>query len=341
MNIEKTPGAGQTEGPHKHRSGGGHGRFRYHEPLSVVTVLNNPLRYRSRYQNYDIFAKHVEDEGAILYTVELAYGNRDFVVTQATNPRHIQVRTRDVLFHKENLANIGVSRLPLGTKHVALMDADMTYIRPGWADETLHQLQRYDVVQMYNGFTDFTPDGRPYRNTPSLMYFRAANGGKVPREDGTTGWGAPGGAWAYNISAFSSMGGMLDTCILGSGDWHMAIGLLGKVNTHVEVMHVGSAYATSLMEYQERVAALKLHVGYVPYHMVHHFHGSKSKRGYENRWHILRDHAFNPGKDLRRNWQGVLELTGNKPGLRDAVNSYFDSRDEDSTELASSERPLY
>jgi hypothetical protein len=44
--------------------------------------------------------------------VELAFGNRPFEVTDPDNPRHVQVRSGHELWHKENLVNLGVARLP-------------------------------------------------------------------------------------------------------------------------------------------------------------------------------------------------------------------------------------
>jgi hypothetical protein len=51
--------------------------------------------------------------------------------------------------------------------------------------------------------------------------------GLVPAKG--AGWtvGATGGAWAFRRPAFDAVGGLLDTCILGSADWHMAFGLAG------------------------------------------------------------------------------------------------------------------
>ena len=37
--------------------------------LHVVTVINNPMRYYTRYRLYRAFAKMVEDSGATLHTV--------------------------------------------------------------------------------------------------------------------------------------------------------------------------------------------------------------------------------------------------------------------------------
>lgn len=40
-------------------------------PLYVVTPVFNSRRFRSRWGLYETFARHVEDAGALLYTIEL------------------------------------------------------------------------------------------------------------------------------------------------------------------------------------------------------------------------------------------------------------------------------
>ena len=47
------------------------------------------------------------------FVVELCYGAQEFQVTSATDPTHLQVRANpgEVLWHKENLINMGVSGL--------------------------------------------------------------------------------------------------------------------------------------------------------------------------------------------------------------------------------------
>src|ERR1700684_2396379 len=79
-------------------------------PLYVVTTVFNSPRYRSRWRLYEDFAKMVAEAGAILYTVEVAFGDRAFAVTEASNPRHIQLRTNTELWFKEQAINLGVAR---------------------------------------------------------------------------------------------------------------------------------------------------------------------------------------------------------------------------------------
>ena len=106
--------------------------------LYVVTPIINPRRYESRYKLYEKFQKMANDSGAVLYTIEAAYGNRPFQITDPSNPQNIQVRTNTELWHKENLINMAVQRLPSDWEYVAWIDADVSFARPDWVAETIH-----------------------------------------------------------------------------------------------------------------------------------------------------------------------------------------------------------
>ena len=55
------------------------------EKLYVITPIFNPKRYAVRYELYRQFAKHIEESGAILITVELALRDHPFEVTEENN----------------------------------------------------------------------------------------------------------------------------------------------------------------------------------------------------------------------------------------------------------------
>ena len=140
------------------------------EKLYVVTMLENPLRWRSRYWNYWMFERQCEAAGAILYTAEVAFGARHFEVTQADHPRHLQLRTKDEIWHKENALNLMIQRLPAEAKYIAWIDSDVTFARPDWAQETLQLLQHYDVLQMFSHAQDVGPNYEPLTTTPEFLY---------------------------------------------------------------------------------------------------------------------------------------------------------------------------
>ena len=310
--------------------------------LYVVTCLENPLRWRSRYANYHHFAKHVEDAGATLITVESAFGNREFEVTEPGNPWHVQVRVHDELFRKENLQNIGAQRLPLDAKYVAFIDADVIFTRPDWVQETLHLLQHYAVIQMFSDFCDVGPRHKILGCSPSFMYNFLNEkedfcGGFY--DDGrkkTNKWsGAPGLAWAYRVRALDLLGGLLDRCILGGGDSHMAFGLVGREDLgkfHLEYVNGSTAYRAYTTNWQQNAARLKKNIGMMEGTLLHKWHGPKALRGYATRPKILKKYHYDPFMDILEDHQGIIFLKGNKIGLRDEIRAYFRRRDEDSKE---------
>jgi hypothetical protein len=251
----------------------------------VIAAIENPEMFATRYQHYNAFAKHVQNSGAILYTVEVAMGDRNFEVTQAGNPRHIQLRAQTELWRKENLQNIGVAHLPHDWKYVALCDADFLNTRPDWVQATIQALQRYDAVQMFTTYSCLKSDQTVESTNDAFVYARS-KGQLAP--DGYTIRGAPGGAWAYRRQAWDKLEGMLQTPILGSADWYMAYGLAGLRDRikDEELERCAPRYIASINEWCVRAKALAGNLWYVQNHAIHYWHGPLVNRGYGWRWKI-------------------------------------------------------
>jgi len=156
--------------------------------------------------------------------------------------------------------------------------------------------------------------------------------------------GATGGAWSWRRDAFDTVGGMLDTCVLGSADWHMAFGLVRAINVASEMKRCTGPYVETVLNWQARAAKLnaiegRSPIGCIDNFATHAFHGSKTLRAYGERWALLQKWDFNPATDIARDYQGLWRWTGNKPGLRDDVARYFVERSEDGP-LLLGEAPL-
>jgi len=300
-------------------------------PLYVVTSVFNPNRYQSRYRLYRGFEKHCIDSGAIPYTVELALRDRHHEVTRYDNPHHVQLRGESELWFKENLQNVGVTRLPADWEYVMFCDADFLFTRPDWAVETIHMLQHYDAVQPFSHMTYETYDHRSHGTLDGFAYLHV-NQATIPKEYGHKG--AVGGAWAFRRSAFDKIGGLLDCCILGSADWHMSFGLAMRDDVHPDMnLSKAPGYVAAIQRWIEQAASLRGNIGFVDGHAIHHWHGPMKNRGYSWRSAILTENTFDPLKDLSYDWQGVLQLTKNKPKMRDEIRAYFRQRQEDSITL--------
>ena len=327
------------------------------DQLYVITCVSNPVRYHSRYRLFRSFEKHVADAGAILYTIECAFADRPFEVTTADNPRHIQVRSTEELWNKENLMNLAIARLPLEARYIATIDADFQFARTDWAQETIQQLQHYQVVQMFSTVGYLGPNNemirhrlgylQTYQNfqTGVLNAFAEANVPPIP--DGYPGYpdgrsqrwqdvGAPGAAWAYRREALNKLGGLIDYCILGSGDYFMAAGLIGLME-RVVPKNYHPAFQKRLLAWQDTAERqVRRNVGIVPGTVLHYWHGRLSQRGYGSREKILISNQFNPVTDLKRDVHGLYQLDDDHTlrfiRLRDQVRAYFRSRNEDGIE---------
>jgi len=321
------------------------------QTLHLAAPYSNPFRWDSRRKLFNDFRQSIIYTPNIsFYAGELAYGNRPFEVT-GTHPNDVQLRTSSELFHKENIINETIKRFPSDWLYGGYSDGDFTFTRHDWALEAIQLLQHYDFVQLFSSYTDLTAVGyggsQPYTKvSKSFAQVYSDNNHTLPVNAGWADekgfpkkipygfpWipvGATGGAWAFRRSAFDTVGGLFDQAILGHGDWFMAFGLVGE-HTQGDIAEASfhPHYLSSINEWQNRAALLKKNIGVVDQFAVHHFHGPKSKRGYESRDAILVKYAFDPIADIKRNSQGIWELTGNKPGLRDAIRRYFIQRQED------------
>ena len=327
----------------------------FNDVLYVVTAISNPSRYLSRYRHYREFEKHIHDSGAILYTAEAALGDREFEVTSDSNPHHIQVRGGELstLWLKENLLNIGTSRLPPEARYVAFVDADVAFARSNWAQETLHALQHHAVVQMYSTVVYLDHDGPQINSVGSFMdawltgrELRTVNGMatcetvRMPNMRKSCyptglkgGFGQPGAAWAFRREALDAIGGLIDISILGSGDYQMASALIGHLGISV-AKDYSPGYKKCLYAWQDRTERhIRRNVGMVPGTIMHFWHGAMKNRGYNSRWKILTKFRYDPHSDLTRDSQGLLRLHDDGStrfiNLRDSLAAYFTSRNED------------
>jgi hypothetical protein len=131
-----------------------------HNTLYVIGVISNPVRYHSRYQLFRRWKKEMEATPHVkVVTCELAFGNRKHEVTDPMNPFDLQLRCHQELWHKENQINLAVRKLPHDWKYVAWVDTDVSWPDKSWAQETLHQLQHYQLVQPWRDCTDLGPHG--------------------------------------------------------------------------------------------------------------------------------------------------------------------------------------
>lgn len=303
-------------------------------PLYVISVVSNPVRYASRYRLFKEFSERLDRVPGIKhYTVEVAFGDRPHAIAE-DKPNHFKYRTQTEIWHKENMINLALARLPADWQYVAWVDADVEFVDPNWAEETVHLLQHYAFVQLFQTAVDLGPKREAMQVHQGFAYSYVTG---QPRN--SLGYNYPypfwhpGFAWAARRDALDNVGGLIETGILGAGDHHMALALIGMGKSSVPG-GIHEDYVESVMTWQERAELhIRRNVGYLPGTILHHFHGKKKDRNYKGRWDILIDNKYTPDRDVYKDTQGLWALSPFNIKLRDDIRAYFRARNEDSIDL--------
>lgn len=319
-------------------------------PLYVITTVFNPRRFQSRVRLYHAFAQWVRDSGVKLLTVEIAFGERTHAVTAQDDPWHLQLFTRQELWHKERALNLGLQRLRQlapGCRYVSWMDADTRIARTDWAEETVHLLQHYAVIQMFSHQTFLGPNYEPVFTCPSVAKTFRESGlildknhhpgaAGVDKLNPYLAGGHPGLAWAFRCAELNDIGGWLDICANGSGDLHMANCYAGHWDMAVS-RGASPGYRAAIQRYGRLCDRhIKRNLGVLDGNIDHYFHGRSQQRGYEARIDLLDKFAFSPESDLIPSLDGLYRWDLGNPrvhALATEIRKSLAKRNEDATEL--------
>ncbi|CAF1268405.1 unnamed protein product [Rotaria sordida] len=322
--------------------------------FAVITIVFNPIQYKTRYDHYQKFEAHMSHSGVNLFTVECIFESttrfglprQNFEVTRAGERRHIQLIAPSIVWMKENLINIAIQRLPPNIEYVAWIDADIEFERLDWPHLTIAELQRYPIVQLFELSYFLGPSGKKdiLRRDYSFGY-SIRNKKLIDPKRYNEWYPHPGYAWAMRRSVFNSMGGLLDFCIIGSADLHFAFALLHRIE---ETLRPGlhQDYKKLAMMWGDRVAQVAKNgenVGYVSTNVWHYWHGERNDRNYVDRWLIIEKYQYSPQNDLQKNDDtgllrladkshlGYPEMLARMEALERDIVAYFKSRNEDDT----------
>lgn len=303
--------------------------------VHVVTSYFNPVRYKSRKKNHLKWLRYWKRSGIEPWVVEVQLGIRPFEVTEKDNPRHLQLRSLNELWHKEAALNELVKRLPRDWQVVVSSDNDVVSLQKGkkWLNDILHAHQSYEIVQGFQSALDLGPHGQTLHKHDGFVYSYLT---ERPFTRVYSGW-HPGYCWSYTKKAWNAIGGLIDFAIVGAADDHMAKSLIGRGKDSLPTgLHPD--YRTLVLDWEQQAKETKLDLGYVTHTIKHWFGGPKPARNYWGRWDILKalpngDKAFSPIADIKRDWQGLWQLNDSSTRRRDLIRRYLRTRREDSCDI--------
>jgi hypothetical protein len=306
-------------------------RYEAADDLWILTSYFNPVGYRTRLLNYEMFRRSMVGSGLHLTTVECAFGDDAFQLP--SSPDVIRVRARDVMWQKERLLNLAIERLPARCAKVAWLDCDLLFENPRWAVLTSELLERHRVVQPFRTPVRWMRDGSVWAGDQwALGYVAAcaADPGAVRGGDRVR-HGDPGMAWAARREVLKGHG-LYDRSILGGADHFMAHAMFGDVESRCidSMLGIGTPYRSDAEDWGRRFhAAVGGDVAHVPGAVFLLWHGDYEKRLYRERREELLSLGFDPSTDLRLGDSGCWEWATDRPELHRWVRDYFAHRDED------------
>jgi hypothetical protein len=303
--------------------------------LYIITPIFNPFGFQSRYRLYRNFAKHMADSGAKLFTIEAAFGDKRFIVTSPRDPMNAQLRTDQILWHKERLFNLALKHLlhvVPDARFIGWFDSDVTFINPDWVAEATHKLSHLSVIQPFSEAINLNGNGEYMWNCPSSL--RSFIDGRGYHQEPSlpvsyTYKGHPGLAWCATREALEAMGGLYDACVSGSADTVMSNAWKGDWSVYLPARPSAAMVASMGAWAAKAAAVVKGRIGFARGTVCHHWHGASEARGYEKRWSILSFHRFDPETDLAVDANGLYRWAGNKPRLEDDIRLSLGSRNED------------
>jgi len=305
--------------------------------LAAVSTFFNPLGWGSRRHNYGVFRDHLNEQGIPLFVVECAKDEGSFDIPMDGLEHKWEYVEPDVLWQKERLFNLACEELVSRYDAIALLDADIVFQSPGWADATLDKIaDGYAVVQPWSHAHNqrMGEKGEP----PAFQWRDMTSSGRRWEKEGHVSAsgpnrGHPGYATVYASSLLKRVG-LYEKHIIGGGDTACIQATAGDVAS-VNYEMIGTGLSQGIVRWAKgwraEIGRFPHALGHVPCHICHLFHGTMEARGYGKRYRERFACDISPemieaedGRPLR--W-GELATDEAKKSVID----YFRKRNEDTS----------
>jgi hypothetical protein len=306
-------------------------------PLWAITTYFNPVGYARRHLNYRRFRMALP---VPLLAVELSFSTK-FDLTPADADILMQVSGRSVLWQKERLLNLALTRLPKAVEFVAWLDCDIALDIPRWPENAIRLLEDVPLLQLFSRLYDLPPEAltasapcRPDNPTGLSAAYLVSSGHETPndfRPVTTKGVrrGSFGLAWAARRHLLDELG-FYDAMILGSGDRALACAAYGRFEDAIKTTCMSERRAKHYLSWaNDFYTKVDGCVGCLDGPLLHFWHGELSNRKYLERHAGLATFDFDPYEDIRIGHQGCWEWATEKTALHNYVKEYFFARKED------------
>ena len=292
----------------------------------AITSYYNPEHYQSRLNNYKAFREKLNIP---LLTIEHSF-NGSFQLNPTDADILIQVSGGNILWQKERLLNLAITKIPKDTENIAWLDCDIFFENSDWYESAKLALEKANIVQLFSEVIYLKPNATSlnlediHERWEGLIHKISSAGNKID-------WKiySPGFAWAGK-KKFLEEFGFYDAMIIGGGDSAMAFALydqyeLSKLHHQLNDMQY-KHYLNWSIPFNK---AIDKKINFVSGKIYHLWHGTLNNRQYFKRYDGLSKLEFNPFLDIKINEDGIWELRKEARDLKNYLIEYFKKRNED------------
>lgn len=278
------------------------------DSIVVCTVFFNAGNFIKPVMNNLYVSNILRKSNIPQYILELLYPGQE---PSFEGENVIHLRANSYMFHKENLFNLLVEKLPKNYAKIVCMDGDVIFENEDWINDLDKELDMHDVVVPYHDGCNLDPY---YEN----VLFNAKTLLDT-RYDVDEGPFCSGYAIAFRRDYFEKIG-MYEYAIFGGGD------KMNIVNFIRRTIMINSFNSTKKDEHIQKLKDLNLSYSYLGGIIYHLYHGNATDRKYLERHDLLKN--LNLDLDIIKNADGVLEFK--EPHKYNPImKDYFFGRRED------------
>jgi len=260
-------------------------------------------------------------------TVELVSDNSLHILPEEFHS--LKVHSNAVLWHKENLLNIGIKKLiKEGYEYIAWIDADVIFQDSFWVEEAIDQLKNYNLCQLFSRSIKQHINGSETFHPGCVRYWQETGNILPINRFYHTGY-----AWASTASCLKECQ-LYDKSIIGGADSLIWLASLSNNRSLFEIMTqhpLGKLELNSyLMDYfdwaekwsnviQSKISCLYSQIKSLA-------HGQTKNKKYISRYEILKEQDYNPKLDIHYE-DDVINIKNKN--LEKLIQNYFNQINED------------
>ena len=291
---------------------------------AVITCFFNPCGFKQTFKNYLIFKEYILSLNYPVYTLELTFGDKEHQTVK--DEYTFQIRTNDILWHKERLLNLLFKRIPKNYEKIFWLDSDIRWKNNNSLERAEKLLDNHKIVQLFDNSVYLKKEGGIIKTREGVISAYL----KYDKKNFLVSNYNSGFAWSARREFFEKFG-LYDRGILGAGDAFMSHAFtknlsinhyINRFNWNENIVKDYLNWSYNVIEY------VGDDIGYLDDEIYHNWHGELKNRKYLQRAEILKN--FNPFTMLKEGQNGVWNWTDVVDDeFKNKVINYFHERKED------------